>query len=107
MTPVFDKLWGEMGLDDEDLRSLQSHLIENPYWGDIMRETGGARKVRFALSNIGKSGGIRVIYLDITHLQKMFLLLCYPKSKQDDLTPQQKKQIREAVELLKGAQRNG
>ncbi|MCL2499097.1 MAG: type II toxin-antitoxin system RelE/ParE family toxin [Defluviitaleaceae bacterium] len=103
MTPVFDRLWIEQGLNDDDLRELQSKLIVNPFVGDIMKETGGARKTRFALSNTGKSGGLRIIYLDIAHVQKSFLLLCYPKSKQDDLTPEQKLKIKRAVEALKGA----
>ena len=108
MTPVFDRQWRDAGLDDDDLQTLQSHLLDNPYAGDIVRETGGARKVRFAaVLNSGKSGSIRVMYLDITHLQKMYLLLCYPKSKQDNLTPRQKSQIRSVVALLKGAQSNG
>jgi len=105
MTPVFDKLWDGIDLDDDDLRGLQSQLIANPYSGDIIRETSGARKLRYALLNTGKSGSIRVIYMDIAHVRKLYLLLCYPKSKQDDLTPQQKKHIRNAVEALKGANR--
>jgi len=103
MTPVFDRLWEELGLGDNELRVLQSQLVENPLSGDIIKETSGARKARFALSNTGKSGGLRIIYLDISHVQKLFLLLCYPKSKQDNLTPEQKKQIKKIVEALKGA----
>ena len=61
MTPVFDRLWNELGLDDDGLRDLQSHLVSSPFSGDVIRETGGTRKIRLALSNIGKSGGIRVI----------------------------------------------
>ena len=103
MTPVFDRLWEKLGLGDNELRVLQSQLVENPLSGDIIKETSGARKARFALSNTGKSGGLRIIYLDISHVQKLFLLLCYPKSKQDNLTPEQKKQIKKIVEALKGA----
>jgi hypothetical protein len=104
MTPVFDRLWNDMGLSDEDLRQLQNMLLKNPFIGDIIQGTGGARKIRSALPNIGKSGGIRIIYFDITHLGKLLLILCYPKSKQDDLTHEQKKQVRAVIEALKGVQ---
>ena len=105
ITELFDRLWDNMGLDDDNLQELQSILNVNPHKGEIINGTGGARKIREALSHKGKSGGIRVIYLDITHKQIIFLLYCYPKSKQDDLTPEQKKQVRKIVEAVKGAYR--
>jgi hypothetical protein len=36
-------------------------LAENPPAGDLMKETGGCRKVRTAKDGEGKSGGYRVI----------------------------------------------
>jgi len=106
MTAAFDRLWNSLGLNDNDLRSLQNKLIENPYAGDVIQGTSGARKVRFALNNIGKSGGARVIYANIANSQELYLLLCYSKGQQDDLNPEQKKQIKMLVQALKGA-RNG
>ena len=102
MTTVYDKLWDRLGLTDEDLGELQSVLLKNPASGDIIQGTGGARKIRFALLNIGKSGGIRVIYIDLAHKAHTHLLLSYPKSKQDDLTEDQKKQLKQAIKILKG-----
>jgi len=90
MTLVFDRLWNKQNLEDEDLLKLQIDLMTNPKIGDIIRGTGGARKMRFALHDTGKSGGIRIIYVDLTHKDQTYLLLCYPKSQQDDLTPEQK-----------------
>jgi len=92
-----------VGLSDDDLSKLQNTLMTNPGMGDIIQGVGGARKMRFALSDTGKSGGIRVIYIDLENKQQMYLLLCYPKSKQDDLTIEQKKQVRVLIEALKGA----
>ncbi|MCL2190158.1 MAG: type II toxin-antitoxin system RelE/ParE family toxin [Defluviitaleaceae bacterium] len=103
MTPTFDKIWGTLKLNDDDLRELQTQILKNPYAGDIITETSGARKYRFALPDTGKSAGLRVIYFDVAHVQMTFLLLCYPKSKQDNLTAEQKKQIKRVVEAIKGA----
>ena len=37
-------------------------ISANPECGDLIRRTGGVRKVRFAIAGSGKSGGVRVIY---------------------------------------------
>ena len=103
-TRVFDKYWKELGLEIADLEELEKFIMENPRAGDIIKGTGGAIKLRFALpnSNRGKSGGVRVIYTDIEHNAHTHLLLCYAKSKQGDLTADQKKQLKSLVETLKG-----
>jgi hypothetical protein len=99
---MFVRLWDSMNLDDDAMREIQAELLANPHLGDIIVGAGGARKARFALPNMGKSGGIRVIYFDKTHKQKLYLMICYPKGKQEDLTPEQKKKLKKAIETLKG-----
>jgi len=91
-------------LTDNDLQELQNFLLKNPEAGDIIQGTNGARKVRFALpdNDKGKRGGVRVIYVDIIKREHIHLLLCYAKAKQDDLTTEQKKQIKSLVHELKG-----
>ena len=103
MTTTFDRLWYRLGLNDDDLSVLQKALMTNPKIGDIIQGTNGARKMRFALTDTGKSSGIRIIYVDISQREQSYLLLCYPKNKQDDLTVEQRKQIRALINALKGA----
>ena len=55
----FDKNWNKLGLDDEDLRQLQNHILQNPGSGDIIEDTGGLVKLRWNLPSTGKSGGMR------------------------------------------------
>ena len=78
--------------------------MNNPTAGDIIIGTGGAIKLRHALPGKGKSGGIRVIYTDITHKSKIYLLLCYGKGEQDNLTDTQKKQLESLIKMIKGEQ---
>ena len=99
---VFDKLWNDMGLSDEDLRKFQNLLIKNPFAGTVIQGTGGARKIRFALSQKGKRSGLRVIYFYVEHLHMIYLIICYPKGKQDNLTPDQKKLVKKIIESVKG-----
>lgn len=101
MTKTFDRRWAQLGLTDAHLREIQTMLLENPHAGDVIPGLHGARKVRFGLETHGKSGGIRVIYVDIIIEQSICLLTAYPKGAQDDMTPDQKRQIRSLVDFLK------
>ena len=100
-TTVFTKRWKELNLSDDDLQELQTYILKYPAAGDIIKETGGARKIRFALSGKSKSGGIRVIYVDVVYDKQIYLLLCYSKSKQEDLTHEQKQLLKTFIKALK------
>ena len=100
-TEPFRKCWKAMGLSEDDLKKLEEILLENPQLGDVIEGTGGARKMRIQIENRGKSGGGRVIYVDVFEKEKLYFLLAYPKNIQDDLTPDQKKQVRRLVEAIK------
>lgn len=58
---------------------------------------GGLRKIRFGAGNKGKRGGTRTIYYHHSGRQIIFLLVIYPKNRQDNLTDQQKAQLRALV----------
>ncbi|WP_437182414.1 hypothetical protein [Pseudomonas xantholysinigenes] len=60
--PAFERYRSQY-LDDADFRSLQQLLLLYPHVGDVIRGTGGLRKMRFAnaLRHAGKRGGIRII----------------------------------------------
>ena len=100
-TEPFRKCWKAMGLSEDDLKKLEEILLENPQLGDVIEGTGGARKMRIRIENRGKSGGGRVIYVDVFEKEKLYFLLAYPKNVQDNLTPDQKKQVRKLVEAIK------
>lgn len=100
-TEPFRKCWKAMGLSEDDLKKLEVILLANPQLGDVIEGTGGARKMRIQIENRGKSGGGRVIYVDVFEKEKLYFLLAYPKNVQDNLTPDQKKQVRKLVEAIK------
>jgi len=105
---LFTTLWDALGLNDDDLKELQEFLLENPAVGAVIQGTGGARKVRIALQGKGKSGGGRVIYVDFTVSERIYLLMVYPKSKQGTLSDQQKKAVRYLIgEIRKEEQQHG
>lgn len=84
---------------DEEYRSLQHLLAQNPDLGDLMPGTGGFRKLRWADQRRGKGrrGGLRVIYYYFSAEQQIWLLTAYGKNEADDLTPAEKKELRAAI----------
>lgn len=100
-TEPFRRCWKAMGLQDTDLIVLEEMLLKNPKIGDVIEGTGGARKMRIQLEGRGKSGGGRVIYLDVFEQEHLYLLFAYPKNVQEDLTSDQKKSIRKMIELIR------
>lgn len=60
-TPIFYKRVQQY-MDDDEYTELQKHLVEHPDAGDVIKHSGGIRKIRWAGSGRGKRGGLRVIY---------------------------------------------
>ena len=99
--PLFTKRWKEIGLSDEDLLALQIMLLKNPESGPVMEETGGIRKVRFALENRGKSGSVRVCYTDFTEYEVTYLITAFTKNEQANLSDEEKNVLKKLVKALK------
>ena len=59
-TSTFTELIGGY-LTDDEYSGLQNFLLKYPDAGKIVRSSGGVRKLRWAISGKGKSGGIRII----------------------------------------------
>ena len=92
-TPIFTAQLRELLADDE-YSEFQKFLIRQPNAGDVIRGTGGLRKVRWSALGKGKRGGVRVIYYFVDEADQFRLLFIYPKGIQDDLTAAQRKQLR-------------
>lgn len=98
--PIFRSRWKEMGLGDDDLRRLQEELLSDPKVGAVMKGTGGVRKMRFAFEQRGKSGSVRVIYVDFEVYEKIFLITAYPKNVKDNLTDSERAEIKQMIQAL-------
>jgi len=98
--PFFRKKWKALGLDDKDLRRLQEELISDPKVGAVMQGTGGIRKMRFAFEKRGKSGSIRVIYVDFEVYEKIFLITAYPKNEKENLTQSERNELKQMIHIL-------
>lgn len=94
-TPIFTEEIESL-LPPESFRGLQLALLLRPDAGDLIRGSGGLRKLRWELPGKGKRGGLRVIYY-WDRRDFIFLLLPYRKNRQEDLTPRQVQQLRAVV----------
>jgi len=98
-TSTFTKLLPRH-LDDDGYAALQAFLSAHPGAGDVIRGTGGVRKIRWAMSGRGKRGGSRIIYYWLTKEDHVYLLTVYAKGAKDDLTAAERAAWRRAVEEI-------
>jgi hypothetical protein len=90
-------------MEDRAYARLQRDLMAEPEAGDVMPGCGGLRKIRIAdpRRGKGKRSGARVIYLHVPEAKRFYMLDVYGKDEKDDLTPVQKKELRELADRLK------
>ena len=95
--PLFSRLVLEY-LTDQEYLKLQTELIRNPSAGEVIRGSGGVRKLRWAASGRGKRGGFRVIYFVRHPKGIIWMLTIYPKSEIDSIPGHVLRQIRKEIE---------
>ena len=83
------------------LRVIQLEILRNPEKGSVVEGTGGVRKIRIAKNGGGKSGGYRVLYLDLPKRGVCHLLLIFAKGDKANISAADKKVIRGIVDKLK------
>lgn len=84
-------------LTDDEYLGLQMFLLERPDAGQIVRGTGGVRKLRWAMAGRGKSGGRRVIYYWRVSKDEIWLLTIYSKSEHESIQAHVLRQIAEEI----------
>lgn len=99
--PLFRSKWSALGLGEEDLKRLQEALLSDPKLGAVMQGTGGVRKMRFAFEHRGKSGSVRVIYVDFEVYEKIYLITAYTKTEKENLTAAERNDIHRLIDILK------
>ena len=90
-SPIFTEDVQEL-LSEEQYTALQWHSILHPTAGDMIRGTGGLRKLRWVAKGRqgGKSGGTRIIYYHVDADAQIRMILIYRKGIKDDLTAREK-----------------
>jgi hypothetical protein len=96
-SPLFTKQVYDY-LTDNEYGAFQEYLAANPDLGDVVRGSGGVRKVRWSRRGTGKSGGVRVLYFARTEAGEIWLLLIYAKSAVDSIPGNILKALKEEMQ---------
>ncbi|CAH2805481.1 MAG: RelE-like translational repressor toxin [uncultured Caballeronia sp.] len=90
--PVFSRYWEDY-LDE--YRRLQEELLAHPTAGDVIKGTGGLRRLQFGSSKRGKGkrSGIRAIYYYWVSGQQVWLFSLYGKDEMDDLSNDERREL--------------
>jgi hypothetical protein len=96
-TPTFSRLWPDYWTEDER-GEFVAWLAAHPETGDVIRSSGGCRKVRWSRAGMGKRGGVRVIHYNRLPDGVIYLLLIYAKGVRDTIPANVLKQVRETID---------
>lgn len=89
-------------LSDDEYSKLQNRLIDFPDAGDVIKGSGGLRKIRQAAKGKGSRGGSRVIYYFAMSKDVFYMLDIYAKNEMEDLSQARVKELRALVAELIG-----
>jgi mRNA-degrading endonuclease RelE of RelBE toxin-antitoxin system len=88
---------------NRDLSNLFDQLENGEFHGDELQGfVGSVYKVRIGSidQKKGKRGGFRIVYLIVTAIETVHLLTIYAKAQQEDLSHQQKQDLKFLIEEL-------
>jgi hypothetical protein len=95
-TPIFVRYAAEVWSQSEREEFI-NWIAANPDAGDLVRGSGGCRKVRWSSEGQGKRGGARVIYF-LAQSGTIWLLVVYKKAKFDNLPTPFLAELKQGVE---------
>ena len=78
----------------DELTAFKDFIARNPRVGDMIRGTGGLRKVRWQSQGGGKSGGARIIYYFHSDDIPLFLITAYRKVDKGRLAKAERNELR-------------
>ena len=87
-------------MSDSQREELVAFLGANPATGEIIPETAGVRKMRWALAGRGKRGGARIIYYFHNKRLPVFLLAAYGKNEKANLSMAERNAMKRLIPIL-------
>ena len=106
-TSVFERQAKAAGLTFEDIFDISATIAMNPLAGDLIVGSGGARKLRHAGRNKGKSGGYRTIHYFAGENIPVFLLALIDKGQRANLSEAEVNELAKKLSVLAENYRRG
>lgn len=107
LTPKFLADAKASGVSEDELQTIIDVIAADPRAGDLIPDTGWARKIRIGGRGKGKSGGYRVITYYIVDDMPVFLLRLVSKGQRADISRAERHAVREALTRLAETYRAG
>jgi hypothetical protein len=98
-TPTYLALSNKL-FSEEDRADIVALVAADPQCGDVIRGTGGFRKVRVARKGMGKSGGARVVYIWRNERFPVFLITVFPKNQKENLSMAERNALRKRADVI-------
>ena len=96
-TPTFSRLWPHYWTEDER-GEFAAWRSEHPAAGDVVRKSGGVRKIRWSRAGSGKSGGVRVIDFNRLTNGEVWLLFMHAKAELDSIAGEVLREMKDEIE---------
>ena len=87
-------------LSEEERVDIVALVAADPQCGDLIRGTGGFRKVRVARKGMGKSGGALVVYIWRNERFPVFLITVFPKNQKENLSMAERNKLRKRADSI-------
>jgi len=92
----FTRNWSSVWIETEYSEFIE-WISANPKSGDVIKGSGGVRKIRWTGSGHGKRGGARVIFYS-AEVDYVYMMTIYAKNKQVDIPAKELKEIKDLIE---------
>ncbi len=87
-------------LAESERQDIVNYVAAFPKAGDLIKGTGGVRKLRWRRGGKGKSGGVRVIYYFHNERVPLYLLTVFAKNERADLNQAERNELASLVDIL-------
>lgn len=87
-------------LAESERLDIVNYVAAFPKAGDLIKGTGGVRKLRWRRGGKGKSGGVRVIYYFHSERMPLYLLTVFAKNERADLSQAERNDLASLVDTL-------
>jgi len=100
-TPTYLVALRKTGLSGADRDAVLDEVMANPAGGDLIKASGGVRKVRIGKEETGKSGGYRALTYFMDERSPVFLLFVIDKTDVDNISDAQAGQLKKIAKAIK------
>src|SRR5262249_17426850 len=98
-TPTYLAIANKL-FSEEERADIVALVAADPECGDVIRGTGGFRKVRVARKGMGKSGGARVVYIWRNERFPVFLITGFPKNEKENLSKAERNALKKRADTI-------